>query len=190
MKLFDLDEKTKLPVPSGELLMIPIFKELIKRKRPIDGDYDGRLKHFNMMELAYIYFMGVWDSKFKLHKESDKILAVKKLIGLPEEWKPDLSVLEALNTYVELQITESSGLAEVLGKTVQNLTIFLENGQQTIATLGIDRAEDVSEFLAILDKVPKTVEQLKQTREKLLREQEAIGKGRKGRTLNKFEVPD
>lgn len=190
MDLFDIDEVTKLPVPKAELLLVPEFKEINRRSRPIDGDSDGRKKVHNYKELAYIYFIGKWDSRFKLKSIKDKDAEVKKLLKLPEEWIPDEVVKIALKIYIDLQVTESTELEEGLSGSIQSLTDYIRAGNESLKTASLNNAKNVSEFLDILDRVSKTVDQLKQTREKLRREQEAVAKGRKGRTFNYFEIPD
>jgi len=190
MKLFEINEVTKLAEPTAEARTIACFKEIIKRSRPIDGDHDGRKKTLNNMELAYVYFIGTYDSRFKLLHGEERVKAVKRLIGLKDEWKPDKVVEEAVATFVDLQTTESTKLVEVLGKSIESLTKYIETGQAQMANATLTMAQDVSKFLSILDQVSTTVEKLRQAKEMLNREQEALAKGRKGRTLNKFEIPD
>lgn len=190
MDLFDIDEVTKLPIPKAELLLVPEFKEINRRSRPIDGDSDGRKKVHNYKELGYIYFVGKWDSRFKLKSVKDKDAEVKKLLKLPDEWIPDEVVKAALNIYIDLQVTESTELEASLSGSIQSLTDYIKSGNEALKTSSLNNAKNVSEFLDIVDRISKTVDQLKQTREKLRREQEAVAKGRKGRTFNYFEIPD
>jgi len=54
----------------------------------------------------------------------------------------------------------------------------------------LGQARDINEFLDVLDRIPKTIDNLKKAEATLEREQEALAKGRKGRGLNKFEMPN
>lgn len=188
MKLFELDEKTRMPIASAEALAIDVFFKIWRRRLPIDGDSDGRLKIQNIKELGWIYYSCTYDSRYKLMSDKDRDLAIKKIIGLEPEWKPDTLLLEGLTTYSETQETESTKLAEVLSHTITNLTTYLDNTQKAIANLGVDAADDVEKFLKVLDKVPDLVDQIKAIREKLTREMEDRKKGKKGRNVNKFEL--
>jgi len=65
MKLFEIDQETKLPKASAEARMIKSFNDLLKRLNKVEGDSDGRRKLRNEQELAYVYYQGVYDSRFK-----------------------------------------------------------------------------------------------------------------------------
>lgn len=190
MNLLELDEETKVPKPTAECLCIPQFRELYDRSRPIDGDRDGKKRLVNMAEFAYVGFMGRYDSRWKLLHGKDREDVIKKLIGLKEQWIADSLVKECLSIYVDSQTTESTELVEVLSNTIQNLTKFLKTSQEQLATLGISDAKGANDFLNVVDRIPKTVEGLRKAKEQLNREQDALAKGRKGRSLNKYEIPD
>lgn len=190
MNLFTINDVTRLPEPNPELLLIPEFKELIKRVKRIDGDADGRKKTANLMELGYIYYMARYDSRFKLLRGKAREEAVKKLLGLKDDWSPDEVVKVALEKFVDLQTTESTELVRVLGETIQNLTKFTDEAQKQLSMLGIAAAKEANAFLDVVDRIPKTVENLRKAKDMLDREHDALEKGRKGRVPNKFELPD
>jgi hypothetical protein len=190
MKLFEVDEKTKLPIPTAEARMIVPFKDILRRISKMEGDADGRRKLLNMMELAYIHFNGVYDSRFKLMSDDEKDNAVRTLIGLPTWWQPDDLVKEGIKVYTELQRTESTDLVLEIQRAVKALTSFAKRGNETLPNLGIQDAREVNEFMDILDRIPNTIDKLKKAKEMLIKEQDALAKGKKGRVLNKFEMPD
>lgn len=187
--IFEIDEKDRLPKPTAEALTIPQFRDIWKRQQKINGDHDGRKKVHNTRELSYIYFMTVYDSRFKLLSEKERIKGVKKLVELEETWEPDLLVLEGLKVFEDLQKTESTELAEVISTTVQNLTEFIRHGNATLKDKSISDSKEVAEFLSIVEEAPKKIEQLKQVREKLIHEQQDKARGRGGKKINLFEDP-
>lgn len=190
MDLLELDEETKVPKPTAECLCVPQFRELFDRPKLIDGDRDGKKKLVNMAEFAYIGFMGRYDSRWKLLHGKDREDTVKKLVGLKDQWIADNLVKECLDIYVDSQTTESTPLVEALSSTIQNLTKFLNTSQTQLGALGVADAKTAKDFLDVIDRIPKTVEGLRKAKEQLNREQDALAKGRKGRSLNKYEIPD
>jgi len=188
MKLIQLNPETKLPEPTPELLLIGDFKDLMRRVIKIDGDADGRKKIMNYMEIGYIYFSCVYDSRFKLLDGEDRQKKIKELVGLPMGWKPDELVTRCLKIYEDTQVTESTDLVAALSKSIQNLVKYLDNAQKTLASCTIGDAKTVNEYLNTLDRIPKTVENLRQAKAQLDREHDAMSKGMKGRTVNKFEL--
>lgn len=189
MKLFEIDEVTKLPIPTAEARTIKEFNEIIKRLQRVDGDADGRKKIRNIQELAYVHFNCVYDSRFKLLSKEDREIAIKNLVGLPQDWKPDELVNQAMTVYSDLQWTESVDLVTEIQKSIAALTSFAKSANNTLPSLTINAARDVNEYLDVLDRIPATVDKLKKAKELLHTEQEAISKGLKGRRINKFERP-
>ena len=189
MKLFDIDEQSKLPIPTAEARTIKEFNELIKRLQRVDGDADGRKKTRNIQELAYVHFMCVYDSRFKLLSKEDREKAIKNLIGLPESWIPDELVNQAMVVYRDLQWTESIDLVTEIQRSIAALTSFAKSANNALPALTISNAREVNEYLDVLDRIPATVDKLKKAKELLHTEQEAISKGIKGRKINKFERP-
>jgi hypothetical protein len=190
MKLFEIDEKTKLPIPTAEARFVIPFKDILRRISKMEGDADGRRKSLNMMELAYIHFHGVYDSRFRLMNNEEKETTVRTLIGLPEWWEADDLVKEGIKVYTDLQRTESTDLVLEIQRSVNALTSFAKRANETLPNMGIQDAREVNEFMDILDRIPTTIDKLKKAKEMLIKEQDALAKGKKGRVLNKFELPE
>jgi len=190
MKLFEIDPVTHLPVPTAEARTIASLRELIKRIKPMPGDADGRQKRMNLMELAYVHFGGVFDSRFKLMDTEEREENIKRLIGLPKDWKPDNIVLQAIEDFTTTQWTESIPLVTEIQRSIMSLTAFAKRANKQVEEGGLDEVRAIGDYMDILDRIPKTVDSLKRAKETLNREQEALAKGRKGRALNKFELPD
>lgn len=191
MDLFILDDKG-IPVPKPELLLIESFSELWKRIRKIDGDADGRKKTQNRKELGYIYFQGKFDSRFKLKKGAEKENAIRKLIGLAPEWIPDELVKQCLIEYVELQVTASSEYVSSLEGTVNSLAKYLNASKEKLDTGNINSVapREVKELLSIINDSANLLDNITKAKAVLLKEQDALSTGKKGRGLNKFEMPD
>lgn len=187
MKLFEIDQETRLPVATAEARTIKSFNEILKRLRKSDGDSDGRKKKRNEQELAYVYFQKCYDSRFKLLNKEEREVVIKKLIGLPDDWQPDELIKQAIEDYAVTQETPSLKLVEGIELSIVSLSQYVRTAQAQMPTAGLEGSRAVSEFLDILDRVQKTVETLRRAKDLLVREQEDGAKGRKGRTMNKFE---
>jgi hypothetical protein len=188
MKLVQLNPETKLPEPTPELLLIGDFKDLMKRVKRVDGDADGRKKTMNLMEIGYIYFSCTYDSRFKLMDVEERERKIRELVGFSHDWQPDDLVKRCLNIYADTQVTESTELVINLTKSIQGLVKYLANAQKQLPSCTIEDAKTINEYLNTLDRIPKTVENLRQAKAQLDREHDALNRGMKGRTLNKYEL--
>ncbi len=189
MKLFDVDENTKLPIPSAEARLIKEFNEIIKRLQRVDGDADGRKKTRNLQELGYVHFSCVYDSRFKLSSKEEREIKIRELLGLPQDWMPDELVHQAMKVYRDLQWTESIDLVLEIQRSIAALTSFSKSANGQLPSLTIVNAREVKEYMDILDRIPTTVDKLRKAKELLHTEQDALSKGVKGRNVNKFELP-
>ncbi len=189
MKLFEIDEVTKLPIPTAEARTIRVFNDILRRLQRVDGDADGRKKTRNLQELSYIHFSSVYDSRFKLLSKEDRESAIKNLLGLPPNWTPDELVVEGMKVYRDSQWTESIDLVTEIQRSIVGLTSFAKSANDTLPTMTILSAREVNEYMDVLDRIPTTVDKLKKAKELLHTEQDAIAKGLKGRRVNKFETP-
>lgn len=189
MKLMEIDSVTRLPKPTAEVLLIPIFSKLWKRSNKVDGDRKGTGKILNEKEFGYIYYMCVYDSRFRYLNDKDKSEKVMKLLDLPEGWEPDSMVLEAMKVFNELNLTAGQELVDTLDGTASDLSFWIRSKRAGIKA-GTTPPRDVTEILGIIEALPKTLETIKKAKDVLGREQEALSSGRKGRSLNKFELPN
>jgi len=118
MNLFDL--KDRKVIVSTEALLIPEFKELWSRDKTKD-------KEKAIKELSYIYFST--DFKSPYVQSADIGFAarvVAKDFMKDPKYKPDKSIEEAIDKYIELQETPSMRLLKASLKTISNLTNYLE----------------------------------------------------------------
>lgn len=184
LNLFTIDEGTKLPKPNPELILLSPFKDIMRRIKPCEGDADGRRKILNIKEFAYIYFA------VKAIETTEDEIRYKKMIGLPETWEPDDIVKAGIEAYRESQWTPAIDSVKRIKKSLASLNSFIDHGNIQLQSLTLNNSREVNEFLDVLDRLPSTIETLKKAEATLEREQEALAKGKKGRTVNKFELPD
>lgn len=189
MKLFYIDEKTQLPLPTAEALLLDSFDKVWKRVRKIDGDADGRKKIINKKELGYVYYQGVYDSRFKRLNEEEKEKKVKEILGLPETWKPDELIKQCIEVYIDMQITASSEIVSSLEGTGSALAKYLVSLKDKLSS-GAIPVKDVKDVMDIIKNMPETLDNILKSKAVLEKEQNALLTGRKGRSFNKFEMKD
>jgi len=190
MKLMWINPETKLPEPTGECLTIPVFLDLWTRVYKIDGDRYGDKKTRNLQEFGYIYFHGVYDSRFKFITDPiEKERKIRSIVKLPEDWKGDATIKEAIEIFRDCQVTSSSMLVESieganvdLSKWITNKRISMQNGNTS--------PKDISEIMSIIAGIPDILENTKRAKAVLEKEQEKQVTGRNGRKPNLFEVPE
>lgn len=190
ISFFVIDEKTQLPKPSPELLMVYEFKELMRCIRKCEGDADGRKKIQNLQEFAYIYYAYHYDSKYRVMSETERHDTLIKLLRLPPKWEPDEAFTEAAKVFIQMQVTDSLETVDNLRAGIKSLNKFLKKANEQLSTLDVTDSKTVNEYLNTMDRIPTTVENLKRAEAQLDREQDALAKGRGGRLINKFEFPD
>lgn len=97
MKLFKY-EQYKIVI-SEEAFALKPFRVIWNRDR-------SSSKEKALMELGYIYFMTDPRSDYQyLVDEEERSKAIKESEGLPEEWKPDKAVTEAMEFYSKFKPT-------------------------------------------------------------------------------------
>jgi|SRR5688572_15015280 len=188
MRLIVIDSETKLPVPSPEAFLIPDLRDLWRRRIPIDGDRDGNKKIRNLQEFGYVYFQGVWDSRFKLYDSEERVEKIREILKLPKEWFPDELVRNCVSVFRETQVTASLELVDSMNGANADLAKWIKAKRLAIKQ-GTASPRDVAEILNIIERAPKVIEDVQKAYEVLKREQDALTTGRKGRKLNYFEIP-
>ena len=84
--LFKIDKKGLLEINKIEARATPVFKRILVRSKGVEGDSDGRKKHFAFKELMYIYLVASNKSIYRdLHEEKRKEKAKRKA-DLPDDW--------------------------------------------------------------------------------------------------------
>ena len=188
MNLIVIDPNSRLPLPSGDALLLPSFLELWDRLHKIDGDRDGSKKRRNFQEIGYVYFLADFSSKYRYMEEKEALEKIKTLLKLPEDWQPDDIVKRCIIEYSDLQVTPTMELVDNMEGINKDLSLWVKAKRKSISAGGGD-PKMINELLDIMERLPKVVENIKRSKEVLYQEQ-STATGRKGRRFAKFEMPD
>lgn len=133
MKLVTIEDE--MPVFNPEVRVIVEFNRILMRDKGSEGDADGRKKRFALRELAFVHFYCAFDSRFDLYDtEEERIEAIKKAVGLPDDWIKDSLIDDAINRYSDMMKTESMKLVENIRKAIQKLEGFIATHEVTDET--------------------------------------------------------
>lgn len=114
IELLTFDDAGNLVINRLEVQSIAVFNTLLKRRKGMAGDSEGREKKLNTMEMAYVKYMADGDLDANIYAAFEKPERSKKIIldlGLPAGWEPDEDVQAAIDKYVEIQETYSPTVA-------------------------------------------------------------------------------
>ncbi len=126
-QLFQLNYDLELEINKAEARKILEFKVLMVRDKGSEGDSDGRKKYIACAEIYYIYL--VYDVRsiyysLPMHEKKEK---AKKDAKLPDEWKEDIEIVNAINMYKECFKLTGAGRAYVAAeKAYMSITIDTE----------------------------------------------------------------
>lgn len=214
MKLIILDEDG-FPIFNPEARMIREFKVIIERDKGSKGDASGRFKKLSTKELAYVHFMTHYNSEFVTsYAESERPTRVIKHLDLPDGWKADATLEMAMITYKELITTPSMNSliearealfsADKLLKIYRKKLEVLLQSMEKEATGAFDLLPEdkaISEnkvleesdkiYAKIMDiskKMPDALDTIAKLEERVKKEMQLEGKGRKGQAVNDFEL--
>ena len=168
MKLFKYEGYEVRIAP--EALTLKPFKKLWNRDKSKD-------KEKAMMELSFLYFYCDPRSDYQYIIDDDiRMDAVKEGQGLPEDWKPDATVREAITFYRSFDTT-SAVLLRAASEAVDKI-------QKLIKDLEPDDTKSLKEFLMALKLIPEVASMI-QDAEKALNEEQEFGeaKGAMEKTL-------
>lgn len=189
MEIFYIPKGSDTPELKPEFYEIECFKTVRKRLRGCEGDHDGRKKLMNIKELSYIYFMTDHNSSFLLIDDKDKrIEDIKTRLGLPDDWKADQVVNECIaeieNLYNNTEGWESydslSSLLRWSREYIKEKTTGDESKRMA--------PKQAKELQSVALDIPKLIQSVNEAKSVLESQLKAGSTGRKGRTLNPFEL--
>lgn len=195
-----------IPTFSPYAKTIEDFKILVTRDRggKVPGDFDGRKKLMATKELAYVYWIASSKSEFvnnfPEHQRHDKIVAK---LAMPEGWKPDGHVQNAIETFKELTATQTSKVLEEMKDSLFScqslITLVRKRMDSRLTQLTLDETlietqpelldkiqNDVNKLLDLSKKIPEMITVIEKLQEKVAKEK-ADGKGRGGKEVNLFQ---
>ena len=146
-----------------EALTLKPFKKLWNRDKSKD-------KEKAMMELSFLYFYCDPRSDYQYIIDDDiRMDAVKEGQGLPEDWKPDAAVREAITFYRSFDST-SAVLLRAASEAVDKI-------QKLIKDLEPDDTKSLKEYLMALKLIPEVASMI-QDAEKALNEEQEFGEAK------------
>lgn len=144
MKLFKY-EGYNLTI-SEEAFMLKPFKELWRRDK-------SKNKEKALQELAYIYFMQDSRSDYQVYiDKEERSTQVKLGEGMPESWKPDKAVLDAMQFYSSFK-SESALLLEDIRVAITKLREFIK-------TIDLSATDDKGKPIYTLNTYTATIKQI------------------------------
>jgi len=181
MKLFRVKDWKLVMEP--EALEIQAFKVILDRDK-------SKQKEFAIKELLYVYFYCDIRSDFVILPVKEREEAIKKELVLPNKWKQDKSIEEAIRVYNEYSETTIQRLYKQAVKSVHDIGNYLEHTDELLAERD-DRGKpvtDIGKITASVQRLPKLMADLKAAYKEVIKEQEEIeGKKKGSRTMNTYE---
>ena len=145
-----------------EALALAPFKKLWNRDRSVSKDRA-------ISEISYIYFMVDPRSDYQyLVDEDERSKAIIEGEGLPNEWKPDKLVMEAITFYKSLRSTSALLL--------EDTRAVIDNVRKTLREFSFDDMEDKDRINAIksvastVATIPKLIKDLDEAERAIAKE--------------------
>lgn len=169
MKLFELDNN--YPILQAELLMVPEFKKIWSRDK-------SKSKDTAKTELAYIYFMFDIKSPYLAYSDEEMEERICKDLFGKEAYKPDPDLMKAIEKFLEMAETPSTGLLKDARSAVSEVRKFLRTvdlSERNKMGMPIYKPKEVTSALGDLDKV---VDNLQKIEERINKEDYGGGQAR------------
>lgn len=159
------------------------FSKILKR----DKSKEKEIAH---KEILFIFFYCDIRSPYIIRSPEERTKEIQKDIGLPESWKKDSLMDEAIKLYekhsesiIERLYKQSIKSASDIGDYLENTKVLLEerdnHGKPVV---------DISKITTSLGRVPKLMADLKAAYKQVVKEQEDLENKTKGaRQFNTFE---
>lgn len=161
MELFKLNDDFMVDLNKEWIQLHEPFRKIYLRdKGNTSNHYKGRFKFTAQKEFTYIYLLCDYRSNLINYSEEDREKQSHKDAGLPDGWKPDKELKDAIARYKELQETRSLKLLGACYKTIDTLTTFFDtfNPQDVDeAGKGISAMGKIGDALEKLNKLEQLV---------------------------------
>lgn len=192
------------------------FNTILRRKRTMVGDADGRRKKFNFSELMYIYFMADYNSYHRALPKKEKHKKCRDDAGLPDHWTPDEVVIKGVRKYREIidkyipsariliSLDKGLGMAAIaVDSYSEQMEILLEISSEQIKNVGKDDPEamdvimqtnalvraNIKEIMSIGKDLPKTIDGIKSLQVQVRKEEGSAKELAGGKKKNRREDP-
>lgn len=182
MKLFEMKDYNLL-VDETAWGLLP-FKTILKRDK-------NRNKETAFKEMLFIYhYIDIRSDYMYIVDNNTRYKEIKKDIGLPDDWKIDKVIQDALDYYEKMSITPTAKLYKSALKAADDIAKYLEMTDVLLAER-TDKGSVVtplSTVTASLKAVPVIMKDLKSAYKELIAEQKELeGRTKGSKTLGLFE---
>lgn len=182
IKLIEQDENGNPRVTDEAKVLVPFRNLFTRGKRP---NHERALK-----EIAYVYWFARFDTPFDNYQDLDKILQIKKNVGLDEDWKPDKLIEDAIVFYREGQHTKSMEYLEDSETSLKRLSRYLRNADPDERIVGGPRngelVHDINKIKNLQKEMPDMIEATAKVKELVNKELNEKTQLRAGRITNKW----
>lgn len=182
MKLFEL-KNGDLSVDPAVYGLIP-FKNILKKDK-------SRNKETALKEMLFIYYYTDIRSFYLIMSNLDERASeIRKDIGLPEDWKIDKVIQEAINFYESRSLTVIGKLYKNSLKAANDISEYLTMTDVLLAERD-DKGKpvnDISKITMAITKVKGIMQDLKAAEKEVLKEQKELeGRTKGSKTMSIFE---
>ena len=181
MKLFDLIEGEVQVAP--QTLLLKPFKAIYSRDKSKD-------KMLAKKELAFIYFYVDMRSDYKIIiDEKERLKEIKAYLMLPEKWKIDKKLQEAIDFYKEKSYSVIKHLYDGAVIAVMAVDNELRNAEELmkITDKSGKPVYDLSKITSAISKVPQLMKNLKAAEQEIIKEEQSTSKKTGSKEHNIFE---
>ena len=182
MNLFTLKDWV-LTVSDEAWALLP-FKKILKRDK-------NRNKDIANKEMLFIYYYSDIKSDYQIiSNDKEREIEIKKDIGLPDNWKIDLVIQEAVDFYNSRSLTVKSKLYKNALKAANDVSDYLAKTDELLNERDANGkpTTDITKITNAIKSIKGIMVDLKAAEIEVLREQEELQGKRKGsREMGLFE---
>lgn len=169
---------------SNEAWGLSPFKKILKRDK-------SRTKDLALKEMLFIYYYADIKSDYLIMDEKDRVNEIKKDINLPEDWKLDQTIQEAINFYEERSLTVLSKLYKNALKAANDISDYLALTGELLAERDNNNkpVNTLATIVAGVSKIKVVMQDLKAAEKELIKEKiETEGRMKGSREMGLFEM--
>lgn len=181
MKIFSFDKASYKVRITEEVLLLEPFKKIYKRDK-------SRTKDKALNEFAFIWFYSDITSPYQtVIDEKERAEEIIKDIDLPDKWKVDKVINDAIEFYKKRSKTVVHGLYNSAMVAANAVNGTFKDAERLI-TASDDEIGAAEKIIRALEKVPKVMQSLREVEKQLIREiEDTEGKTKGSRTFNVYE---
>ncbi len=160
------------------------FKKILKRDKSRDKDR-------SLKEMLFIYYYSDIKSDYLIIDSKFRIEEIKKDIGLPEDWKIDSVLQEAIDFYEERSLTVVGKLYKNALAAANDISEYLTKTKELLEERD-ERGKPVTTLTTIvggISKIKTVMQDLKAAEKELIKERiETEGKMKGKQSMGMFEL--